>query len=130
MLALYRSGRQADALSAYEQARRHLVEGLGIEPGPELARLEHRILAHDPSLASTHQRAAVGAHRLSARDGTDDWAPTRTIAFLLTDQAQSSLLWEDLPEAMDLAVALHAAVVRSIVAHWAHGSWSRNQPDS
>jgi class 3 adenylate cyclase len=50
MLALYRSGRQADALAAYQRARRHLVDELGIEPGPKLAGLEHRILAQDPTL--------------------------------------------------------------------------------
>jgi DNA-binding SARP family transcriptional activator len=48
MVALYRSGRQADALAAYQQARGHLVDDLGIEPGPELVALEHRILDHDP----------------------------------------------------------------------------------
>jgi DNA-binding SARP family transcriptional activator len=121
MLALYRSGRQADALGAYQQARRHLVEGLGIEPGLELARLEHRILDHDPTLASTHGRAAVDPRRVSARDGTDAWAPpTGTVAFLLIDQEQSSLLGVDLPEAMDLAVARYDALLRSIVARSAH----------
>ena len=44
MTALYRVGRQADALAAYHTARRHLVDGLGVEPGPELRKLEAEIL--------------------------------------------------------------------------------------
>ena len=48
MLALYRSGRQADALEAYRSAREALVEQLGIEPGTELGQLHEAILAHDP----------------------------------------------------------------------------------
>src|SRR6516225_6171009 len=51
MLALYRVGRQADALAAYQAARRTLVEELGLEPGQELRRLEAEILRHDPVLA-------------------------------------------------------------------------------
>ena len=50
MLALYRSGRQADALDAYRRARHALVEDLGLDPSPELQRLEAQILAHDPDL--------------------------------------------------------------------------------
>jgi DNA-binding SARP family transcriptional activator len=50
MLALYRSGRQADALGAYRSARDVLVDELGIEPGPELKELEAAILRQDASL--------------------------------------------------------------------------------
>jgi predicted ATPase/DNA-binding SARP family transcriptional activator len=50
MLALYRSGRQADALRQYQDARRTLGDELGLEPGPELRRLEAAMLANDPAL--------------------------------------------------------------------------------
>ena len=57
MLALYRSGRQADALEVYRQARRALVDDLGIEPGAELQHLERAILRQDPALALPTARA-------------------------------------------------------------------------
>jgi DNA-binding SARP family transcriptional activator len=47
MLAQYRSGRQADALRTFERFRRHVDEELGIEPSPELRRLEENVLLHD-----------------------------------------------------------------------------------
>src|ERR671931_556291 len=50
MLALYRSGRQAEALAVYQRTRRTLVDELGIEPAESLRQLEQAILAHDPSL--------------------------------------------------------------------------------
>ena len=53
LVALYRCGRQADALEAYRTARRRFVDELGVEPGPELQALERKILEHDPSLAGT-----------------------------------------------------------------------------
>ncbi|WP_051325175.1 BTAD domain-containing putative transcriptional regulator [Candidatus Solirubrobacter pratensis] len=50
MLALYRSGRQADALDAFRRARHTLVEDLGLDPGRDLQRLEAAILSQDPEL--------------------------------------------------------------------------------
>ncbi|HEY6695879.1 MAG TPA: ABC transporter substrate-binding protein [Solirubrobacteraceae bacterium] len=50
MLALYRDGRQGDALNAYREARAVLVEEIGVEPGAELQRLQEAILAQDPAL--------------------------------------------------------------------------------
>jgi predicted ATPase/DNA-binding SARP family transcriptional activator len=72
MTALYRSGRQADALRAYQDARTVLVEELGVEPGPELRAAEAAILAHDPALSTTPPREVHGnlpadANRLVGR---------------------------------------------------------------
>ena len=50
MVALYRSGRQADALRCYQEGRTTLVDELGIDPGPALQHLEAAVLAHDPAL--------------------------------------------------------------------------------
>jgi DNA-binding SARP family transcriptional activator len=59
MLALYRSDRQADALQAYQDARRTLVEELGIEPGERLRELERAILAQDPGLRLAAEEPAA-----------------------------------------------------------------------
>ncbi len=59
MLALYRADRQADALEAYAEARRTLVDDLGIEPSEGLQRLQQAILRHDPSLETPEGTAAV-----------------------------------------------------------------------
>jgi peptide/nickel transport system substrate-binding protein len=71
LVALYRCGRQADALEAYRAVRRRFVDDLGVEPGPELQALERKILEHDPSLQaparpSRPANAPSGRRRLIA----------------------------------------------------------------
>ena len=64
MLALYRAGRQAEALRAFTEIRDRLVDELGIDPGSSLRDLEARILDHDPSLAA--EQPAPGACAVDA----------------------------------------------------------------
>lgn len=69
MLALYRAGRQSDALESYRHAQRTLVEELGLEPGPELQALERAILAQDPAIEAPPRTGAVEALRRRRRGG-------------------------------------------------------------
>jgi DNA-binding SARP family transcriptional activator/pimeloyl-ACP methyl ester carboxylesterase len=106
LLALYRCGRQADALRAYRELRGMLVEQLGIEPGPELRELEARILRQDAELDyRPAQHAESGA---TARPGTRYVESggvhiayqvlgrgARDIVFVPGAMSHLDLLWED-----------------------------------
>ena len=71
MLALYRCGRQAEALEAYRDARAVLVEQVGVEPGVELRRLQDAILAQDPALdGAAPRRPRRPGHRRRGRHRT------------------------------------------------------------
>lgn len=101
MLALYRSGRQADALDVYADARRTLVGELGLEPGPELQRLQRAILAHDPALdgAPAPRTAGRGPKRRTAAAA----AAIVVLACLLAVAALAA--WATLGRGDDEAVA-------------------------
>jgi predicted ATPase/class 3 adenylate cyclase len=113
MLALYRCERQADALQAYQDARRALVGELGIEPGERLRELERAILAQDPSLAlpSAEPRDTPAAQPLAP-----DELPSGVVTFLLTDIEGSSGLWEADQAAMADGLELHDDLIARIVA--------------
>ncbi len=80
MLALYRAGRQGEAMGAYKRARALLADELGIDPGPELRRLEAAIIAQDVALE------VPVAQNLSS--------VMRAVTFLLTDIEGSTAAWE------------------------------------
>ena len=97
MLALYRSGRQADALEAYRQARATLVEQLGIDPSSELQALEQAILRQDPSVGS-----AVAAK-----------PPTEP------DRRQTvTVLFADVVESTQIQATLDLEVFRVVMTHY------------
>ena len=67
MLALYRAGRQADALEVYQQTRRAFLDDLGLEPSEELQRLQRAILEHDPALGPAPRNVWPRARRALRR---------------------------------------------------------------
>ena len=101
MLALYRAGRQGEALAAYQRARALLADQLGVDPGPELRRLEAAIVVQDEAL-----EIAVAQHGSSV---------TRAVTFLLTDIEGSTAAWEADAEAMAAALARHDEMIEQVV---------------
>jgi DNA-binding SARP family transcriptional activator len=99
MLALYRSGRQAEALEAYRRARETLVDELGIDPSPELQRLEQSILRHDPELD-------LPAAPISTEQPTGERRKAVTVLFA------------DIVDSTSLAAALDPEVLRAVMRRY------------
>ena len=103
MTALYRVGRQADALAAFQHARSHLVEQLGVEPGPRLKDLESRILDHDERLRGGAPAESASAH------------PTGTVTFGFCEVEDAARLWAMNPKKTAAAMARLDELVRATV---------------
>ena len=103
ILALYRSGRQADALRAYRELADHLGEELGIAPSAELVALEEAVVLQKPEL---DWRPPGGA-------ATE--LPTGVVTFLMTDLEGSTRLWDEHPAAMRDALARHDELLHGAI---------------
>jgi len=125
MLALYRSGRQAEALAAYQEARHALADELGIEPSPALRELERAILQQDerlhaaPAVAADDAAAAAPGHAASGLrpTGTPD-EMLKLVTVLFADIVGSTALVESRhPEdARDLMAGYFEAMAEEIHA--------------
>jgi predicted ATPase/DNA-binding SARP family transcriptional activator len=110
MTALYRSGRQTEALRAFEQTRLALADDLGVDPSPELRELEHRILVHDPSLLAPPRAPAVRTEP----EPTAEPFHAGVLTFVYTDIEGSTKLLRDLGETYDDVLELHHRIVRGV----------------
>ena len=116
MLALYRQGRQAEALAAYQDLRKTLAEELGLDPTPALQTLERQILLQSSSLdAPTVSPEAATARASPIPTSAAKPILTGTLAFLFTDIESSTSRWEGDRRAMAADLARHDAILSGAV---------------
>ena len=113
MLALYRAGRQADALDLFQRGRRAIRDQLGLEPGPALQRLERQILNQDTALELSE----------------DGQPPAGTVTLLFTDIEGSTSHLRELGEGYADVLTTHRRLLREAFARH-HGSEIDNQGDA
>lgn len=107
MLALYRSGRQAEALAVYDRTRAHLTEEIGVEPSAGLRELHRRMLAQDPSLMVAPWPPATAPPAA---------LPSGIVTFVLTDIEGSTRLFHRLGDRYADILERHREILR--------GSWA------
>ncbi|GAA1392881.1 hypothetical protein GCM10009662_00320 [Catellatospora coxensis] len=115
MLALYRAGRQVDALAAYRRARSWMAEELGIEPGPQLRWLEQAVLRQDAGLVGESPAGSAGGGEAAADPGSAELALlSRRIRGLAPDE------WAVLECAAVVGRQFTTAAVRALVSEQAY----------
>ena len=121
MLALYRAGRQAEALELYQRTRRELDDELGLDPSPALQRLEKAILMQDPALDLPEREAPVveGTHEFEAFRAQPARESRRTVTVLYTEVSASSA--EGALDAEARALVVSRALDRIAEAVGRHG---------
>ena len=109
MLALYRSGRQAEASAIFQQTRERLVDELGMEPGHDLQKLLKQILNQDPGLE-------LEPRGMRTRPSRRPDLPRGTLTFLMTDIEGSTKVWDALPALAKPALVRHDQIIQEHVA--------------
>ena len=113
MTALYRAGRQAEALRVYQELRRLLGEELGLEPSAPVAALERAILRHDPAL----DWPPVGPPESAAPSPAAPAGVSGVVTFLFTDLIGSTELFDRLgEEAAEQLIRTHFRLLRGVVS--------------
>jgi class 3 adenylate cyclase len=116
MLALYRSGRQTDALGVYRETRNLLAEELGLEPSAELRQLERRMLAHDPDLDPGRSDLPATTAPIAAPPRQEHVRGRRPATVVFADVVDSTTLGELLdPESVHRILERYSEIAREIL---------------